>query len=63
MSSLLACSSTDTRDATQLDIQPPSAEEVTALLNLKNSGENVDVSVYPEDNILCLLYTSDAADE
>jgi Flp pilus assembly protein TadD len=54
MSSLLACSSTDTRDATQLDIQPPSAEEVTALLNLKNSGENVDVSVYPEDNILAL---------
>ena len=50
----MACSSTDTRDATQLDIQPPSAEEVTALLHLKNGGENVDVSVYPEDNILAL---------
>jgi len=53
-SSLIACSNTEIRDVATLDIQAPSSEQVTALLLPKQGSEGVDVSIYPEDNILAM---------
>lgn len=54
LSSLAACSVTNTQDATLLAIQAPSTAQITALLHAKESDNNVDISLYPEDNILAV---------
>lgn len=54
LSSLAACSVTNTQDATLLEIQAPSTAQITALLASKQGGSNVDISLYPEDNILAV---------
>jgi Flp pilus assembly protein TadD len=54
LSSLAACSVTNTQDATLLEIQAPSTAQITALLSSEPGDSNVDISLYPEDNILAV---------
>lgn len=53
-STLVACSSIDAQDTEKLNIQAPSASQVAALLNPEDSEKVLDVSIFPEDNILAM---------
>jgi Flp pilus assembly protein TadD len=53
LSSLAACSVISTQqDAASLDIQAPSPAQIAALLSSEPGDSKVDISLYPEDNIL-----------
>ncbi|WP_269619873.1 tetratricopeptide repeat protein [Zhongshania sp. BJYM1] len=53
-SALVACSGIDAQDTEKLNIQAPSASQVAALLNPEDSDKVLDVSIFPEDNILAM---------
>ncbi|CAA0082001.1 Photosystem I assembly protein Ycf3 [Zhongshania aliphaticivorans] len=52
LSSLAACSSVDTISTASINIAPPKSSQIEALLSTEQNKNPIDISLYPEENIL-----------